>query len=198
LTGFAVGGRGEVNTTFENNWINDNILTYTKKISDHSFSILGGFTQQYYKAEGAFATSTGFVTDELTYNNLELGSAFLRPSSQSNTSALQSFISRATYNYKDKYLFTATARADGSSKFGADHKWGYFPSGSVKWRISEEGFLRNSKSVNELALRASYGITGSEALASYQSLATLNNSLNYIFGNNVYVGVALAGFRIQI
>ena len=116
LTGLAVGGRGEVNTSFENNWINDNVLTYTKKIKSHSFSILGGFTQQYYRSEGAFATSTGFVTDELTYNNLELGSAFLRPSSQNNTAALQSVISRATYNYKNKYFLTATARADGSSR----------------------------------------------------------------------------------
>ncbi|MGV3541232.1 MAG: SusC/RagA family TonB-linked outer membrane protein [Rufibacter sp.] len=188
-TGAQFGGQARINSALETNWLTDFLLTYSRTINNHSFSVMGGVSQQSFASQSLEASSQGFVTDELLYNNLELGSEFLRPTSGQGSEALKSYMTRVTYNYKDKYLFTGTGRADGSSKFGADHKWAYFPSGSVKWRVSEEAFMKDIALLNDLSLRASYGITGSQALPSYQSLATLNNNLNGIFGDIVYVGV---------
>src|SRR5690606_5518087 len=93
------------------------------------------------------------------------------------------------YNYSDKYLFTGTARADGSSKFGADNKWAYFPSASVKWRMSEERFMKGLTFLDDLSIRTSYGLTGSEGIAAYLSLAAMNGTRSYILGDAARVGV---------
>lgn len=93
---------------------------------------------------------------------------------------LISFTGRFTYAYKDRYLMTATARYDGSSRFGTNNKWGFFPSVGLGWRISEETFLANNKVITNLKLRGSYGITGNQEIGNYKSLAQLKSKITFI------------------
>jgi TonB-linked SusC/RagA family outer membrane protein len=167
-----------VGTKTVNTWLNENTLTYTKRLGKHNITALAGFTQQGYKNESAIASAQGFVSDLLSYNNLSSGSAEW---------ALRSFLGRINYSYLQKYYFTVTARADGSSRFGDNKKWGYFPSAAFAWSIGKEQFLLGSKVISNLKLRLSAGITGNQEIGQYQSLATLTNN-GYLFGNALSVG----------
>jgi TonB-linked SusC/RagA family outer membrane protein len=119
--------------------------------------------------------------DYYSFNNLSAGATPLAPSSSTGAYQMESYFGRLNYNFKDKYLFTATGRADGSSRFGANNKFAYFPSAAVAWRISNEDFLLNSKVISNMKLRGSYGLTGNSEIGSYKSQATLSTN-SYIFG----------------
>lgn len=169
-------------------WLNENTLTYVKQFgSRHSLNVVAGFTQQAFRSESVTASSEGFVTDLLTYNDLGSGAIFRQPGSGSTEWGLNSFLGRINYTLDDKYLFTVTGRADGSSRFGANNKWGYFPSAAFGWIISREKFIRLPEAVDQLKLRLSAGITGNQEIGQYQSLSTLGNSY-YFFGDNTVVG----------
>ncbi|RPE05901.1 TonB-dependent receptor [Chitinophaga lutea] len=169
-------------------WLNENTLNYVKQIGKrHSLNILAGFTQQAFRSESVTASSEGFVTDLLRYNDLGSGSVFRQPGSGSAEWALQSFLGRINYTLDDKYLFTVTGRADGSSRFGKNNKWGYFPSAAFGWIISKEKFIRLPDAVDNLKFRISAGLTGNQEIGQYQSLSTLANN-NYFFGGNTVVG----------
>lgn len=169
-------------------WINENTVTFSRTFAQkHALNVLAGFTQQSTRDEGFGAESRSFATDALTFNSLETGSDFRRPNSTSVVYTLLSYIGRINYVLSDKYLFTFTARADGSSRFAKNNKWGYFPSGAVAWRLSEEPFLKSVDFVNDLKLRASYGITGNQEIGSYNSIAALG-TFPYVFGTTVVTG----------
>ena len=104
-------------------------------------------------------------------------------------SALLSYLGRATYNVKDRYLLTLTGRADGSSRFGENNKWGFFPSAAVAWRLIDESFMKNQNLFSDMKLRLSYGVTGNQEIGLYQSLATLSGN-NYAFGGTNVIGYA--------
>ena len=127
------------------------------------------------KGHGKTTTAMQFIVDQLGFNNIS-GAQQLQESSWANERALLSYMGRVNYSFAERYLMTFTYRADASSVFGEDNKWGYFPSGSVAWRISEENFLANAPRVTELKIRASYGLTGNQAIGPYQSLARLYSS----------------------
>jgi TonB-linked SusC/RagA family outer membrane protein len=177
--------RGSLNSY---SWLNENTLTYAKTINKHSFDILAGFTQQEYKSESFSAGAQNFILDDLTFNSLKSGSTLVRPSSDASAWVLHSYIGRINYNYNSRYYFTASLRADGSSRFGAGNKWGYFPSAAASWKISNESFFAPlSKTISDLKLRASYGKTGNLEIGEYQSLATLA-SYTYVIGGNIITG----------
>ncbi len=163
---------------------------YQKKINGgHNITALAGYSWEENSYELQGAQNRQFSTDLLGYDNLQAGENILSGDtySQRNMSRLISFFGRATYNYNEKYVLAATIRRDGSSKFGANNKWGIFPSGSVAWNISKESFLSDIRTINDLKLRVGYGITGNQdGLDPYRSLSLYGRSGEYYNDGNWY------------
>lgn len=173
--------------------VNENTLTYSKKIgTDHEFTALAGVTAQINTSQSVYASSTGFLTNMLENYSLQSGSYVGTPESGYSKYTLLSYLGRVNYSFKGKYLLTASIRADGSSRFGAENKWGYFPSAAFAWRVSDEDFLMNNPTLSNLKLRASWGQTGSTAVKPYQSLAALT-SVRTVFDDNIFIGYAPGG-----
>jgi TonB-linked SusC/RagA family outer membrane protein len=169
---------------------NTNMITYEKQISDHHIKVTALMEQQYEQFNGNTSGSIGFLTNALTYNNLALGNHPQTPGSAETKRSLLSYMGRVNYGYKDLYLVTLTGRADGSSVFGANNKWGYFPSVAVGWNLGNESFMRSMKELSGLKLRGSYGIVGNQAILPYNSLALLNSAIPYpINGASLTTGV---------
>lgn len=164
----------------------DNTLAYTENINnEHNFNFLLGSSMQKEVSKDATAEGRNFATD----NVRTINTAQERYSSEDQREwSLLSYFGRASYNYQGKYLLTTTLRADGSSKFGSNTKWGLFPSVSVGWRMSEENFFQNDF-VNDLKLRASYGITGNNDIPYYGSIALLSTNGKYPIGDVVQSGL---------
>ena len=129
------------------------------------------------------------MSDDTRTANIAAGANPGIPQSYESAWVLSSWLGRINYILDDKYLITATARADGSSKFGSGNKWGFFPSAAIGWRLSEEEFIKNTGLFTDLKLRASYGITGNQEIGEFLSLASLG-VVNYNFNNSVVVGQA--------
>ena len=166
------------------NWLNENTLTWSKNIDQHSLNVLGGFTMQQNNTERVMASSRDYVSDQLLYNSLQAGSTYNRPESAATQWSLLSYLARVNYSFMDRYLLSVNGRIDGSSRFGANNKYGFFPSASAGWRISEESFMMSVRDVvSNLKLRASYGFTGNTEIGVYESLATLGTN-SWTFGAN--------------
>lgn len=166
----TVGGKllyGHLNSF---TWLNENTLTFQKAFGNHHLTLLGGFTQQSQKVEQSALQGTGFPQ---TGNVQDISDAAFvsRPilSFPITVSTLQSVIGRLNYDYDGKYLVTATLRADGSSRFPNNQRFGYFPSASVGWNLAREKFLLDNPSINALKLRVSYGLTGDQEIPDYQN-----------------------------
>jgi TonB-dependent starch-binding outer membrane protein SusC len=173
---------------YTTNWLNENTLSWNKKIaSDHQVSLLGGITFQQNHYEGFAGSSQNYVNDILTYNSLQAGAIYNQPSSSNTEWSLLSYLGRANYNLKERYLVSVSARVDGSSRFGKNNKYAFFPSGSVAWRLIEEDFIKNTGIFSNLKLRASYGITGNQEIGLYNSLPTLT-STTYTLGRALVTG----------
>lgn len=183
-------GKAYVGSKFASTWLNENTLSYSKTFREkHSLNVVVGYTQQAFETESAIAGSQAFITDQLSYNDLASGSVYTQPESGSTAWALNSYLGRINYSIDQKYIFTVSGRADGSSRFGKDKKWGYFPSAAFAWNISKENFLSSYKTISNLKLRLSAGITGNQEIGQYLSLATLGSN-TYFFGGQTYVGFA--------
>ncbi|MDR0265794.1 MAG: TonB-dependent receptor [Sphingobacterium sp.] len=188
--GAGTKGKASLGNFDGTSWLNENTLNYTGSIGQHNFNALLGFTQQESKNDIFNAGAENFVTDELLFNSLQSGSTIVRPSSDSYSWVLHSYLARINYNYANKYYVSASLRRDGSSRFGADNKWGNFPSVALSWRVANESFFKEIfPAVNDFKIRTSFGTTGNQEIGQYQSLSTLY-SLNYLFGNNVVAGFA--------
>ena len=141
--------------------------------------------------------ASGFATDATGPYDLGGGSIVPQVSSKFAEFHIVSFIGRINYNYDDRYLLTVTGRRDGSSKFAAGNKWATFSSVAGAWRINNESFMKNSNTrINNLKLRAGYGVVGNQELPSYQSLALLQ-STNYNFGNGTVVN-GFSPYRVAV
>lgn len=168
------GGVASVGSLSTINWLNENTLNYSKKFgSHHTFDFLVGFTQQKSTTEGHVSNASNFVNDSFTFNNLGSGALLVAPGSSYSAWALKSWLGRVNYNLADKYLFTLTVRADGSSRFGANNKWGTFPSAAVAWNVHHESFLEDVRQISNLKIRFSVGQTGNQEIPAYQSLGRL-------------------------
>ncbi|MBP9031417.1 MAG: TonB-dependent receptor [Dysgonomonadaceae bacterium] len=159
---------------------NTNQLTYTNKWGDHRLTatVVAEYMQNTYNQ--LYIGVDDLLTESVGYWNLGLGSVNGFGNSYSK-STLASYLGRAMYQLKDKYLFTATLRRDGSSKFQGDNKWGFFPSFALAWLASEESFINKLNIFDYLKVRASYGITGNQAIGAYSTLGLLSRS-NYSWG----------------
>ncbi len=148
-------------TTFES------VIEWKKQLSHHNINIIGGYSYQDFIYEGFEASNTNFVTDEVKYNYLGLGTYLTEGSatmdSDKKQSRLIAFFARGAYNFRGRYFISASVRREGSSKFGANNKWGTFPAVSAAWDISNEDFM-SAFDIQMLKLRAGYGVTGNEGL----------------------------------
>ena len=170
----GAGGSGFINASQVRDLTNENTVTYRRPdLGPGNLEVLGGFSVQTFHNEAVTANGANFPTDETSIYNLGTGSQLIPPGSGVTESAILSYLGRTTYNVHDKYLFTFTARRDGSSVFGANHKWALFPSGAFAWRISDEGFMQHQSLLDDLKLRVSYGQVGNQAVGPYQSLSSL-------------------------
>lgn len=175
-------GQTNINVSKSFYWQNENYFNYSKISGNHSFSGLLGLSWSRYRYENLNASNNNYFDDFYKWHNMAVGTAPRpNPTSSDGMNSLNSYFARVNYGYKGKYLFTATGRMDGSSKFGANSKYGFFPSGSVAWRISEEDFAKSINSLSNLKLRFSVGQTGNQEIGSYVTqtfLATTNVVLN--------------------
>lgn len=172
-TGFA--SRGTVRTQ-------DDLLEvtaqYRKTIEGHSFSVMAGYGWQKNHHQFYWMQNYDFPADETTYNNMGTGAALKAGDAEEYSYAqedvLVSFFGRINYSYKDRYVIAASLRHEGSSKFGANHKWGNFPSVSVAWNVANEPFMEDADFLTALKLRAGYGVTGTIPTDPYMSLSRVN------------------------
>ncbi|NII27360.1 TonB-dependent receptor [Pseudoflavitalea sp. X16] len=187
------GVNGSINNNVLSSWLNENTLTWNKRINkDHILNVVGGFTLQKTKTLIDGFSANRVPNESLGISGLDEGTPQVNFSSESEA-AQASFLGRINYNLKSKYLFTVSFRADGSSKFALGNKWGYFPSGGIAWRLSEEKFMKNLPFISDAKLRASYGVTGNNRVADFAYLSVLrqtgftngsgNTTPGYYFGN---------------
>lgn len=184
-------GRARQSSMKNINFTNANTLTYQTTIKNiHRFTVLGGYTYQKNTNEVLDASSFGFPSDIFEYYNLGLGSSVQTPGSSQTEWTLISYLGRVNYSLYDKYLLTVSARADGSSKFGKNSKYGIFPAASFAWQLAEENFIKDLNVFSQLKFRASYGKTGNESIGVYRSLSLLGTSFgtrsSYIYGTTRY------------
>ena len=146
------------------NWLFEQTMSYNKEIHGHSLSALVGWTMQYQRDESTYAFANGFITNSVPTLN---AGTVTRGNSHASEWALLSGLARIQYNYKGKYMLTGAIRADGASRFGKQNRWGWFPSVSAGWRLTEEQFMKSLTFIDDLKLRASYGLTGNFRIPNY-------------------------------
>ena len=172
-----------------NNWLVENILSYQFTKEKHDIQAIAGFTAQQEEFSSMEITASGYSNNQITTLN---AGQITGGSSSKEKWSLQSFLARIQYSFKDKFYFSAAIRADGSSRFARNNKWGYFPSLSVGYNISEEMFMQAIPILSYLKLRVSYGLTGNFQIGNYSSVGLLGYS-DYIFGGStVAPGIAPA------
>ncbi|MDG5800983.1 TonB-dependent receptor [Marinilabiliaceae bacterium ANBcel2] len=181
----APNGRAQIQNSNRLYWQQETFLNYNVVEGVHRFSGVLGLSWQERKYRSNSMTSEGFADDFFHYNNIGAASDPDAPSSYAESWAMNSYFLRSSYTYDERYLFTLTGRIDGSSRFGDDNKYAFFPSAGLGWLVSNEGFWDNSYAFNLLKLRASYGITGNTEIGTYQSLATVGSGTVLLNGNRV-------------
>ncbi len=181
--GVGTGGTANVGSINTNSWLNENTLSYSKIVNQkHNINAVIGFTAQTSKTKGLGVSSSIFSSDDLTYNGLQNALGTTLPNSSASAWQLASFLGRLNYSYNEKYLLTVSLRADGSSRFSKDHKWGYFPSAAIGWNLHEESFLKGINQISFLKLRLSAGSTGNQDIPSYTSISRIA-AFRYNFSN---------------
>ena len=189
------GHDGEASRSYskERQYVLEWLTNYTGTFGKHNVKGMAGYSYQYSQYEGLSNENKDFPNDGLTYNNMGTGEyakeeGKVLMGSYKNDCKLIAFFGRVSYDFDGKYMFTASLRHEGSSKFGADNKWGNFPAVSAGWRISQESFMKDIKWINDLKLRADYGVTGNQDFGSYNSLNTMTG-FGYYFYNGKYFQV---------
>ncbi len=179
------GGDAWIRNYYNSYWQSENYLTWNKQINaNQKMTALLGASWQQYNQQYAGAEAQNFLDNFFQWQNLGAGSVRAATESNSYKWAMNSYYARITYNINEKYLFTATGRYDGSSKFGANNKYAFFPSIGAAWRVSEEDFLKGNSLINNLKLRASYGASGNQEIGQYQSIARYQANNTVLNGAN--------------
>ncbi|MGE0078022.1 MAG: SusC/RagA family TonB-linked outer membrane protein [Bacteroidales bacterium] len=178
-------GQAGIANWLDNYIVSETYLTFDKKINeDHSVTAMVGNSYEYYMTRSSGLTAYNFVNESLGNENMGAGDPEMNELSNSlSKSKLVSFMSRVNYAFKNRYLATLTMRADGSTKFGANNKWAYFPSGAISWKAHEENFIKDLNIFDELKFRASYGISGNQGIAAYQTLSKYGTEEYYYNGS---------------
>ncbi|UZR98356.1 SusC/RagA family TonB-linked outer membrane protein [Chondrinema litorale] len=185
-------GRAWASNNKDSFWSFENYLTYNKTFSDiHSFTGMVGISWQESNYFGISNEARTFATDHFLYNNIGAGSNNLGVGSGASREALNSYFGRFNYSLMNKYLLTVTGRMDGSSKFGDNNKYAFFPSTALAWRVSEEPFLQNSDLISNLKVRTSYGLTGNSEIPPYSSLSLLGSGYAAVLNEQRVGGTGL-------
>jgi TonB-linked SusC/RagA family outer membrane protein len=190
----ASKGEASVGTVQGLTWLNENTLTYNKQWKEkHAITALAGFTTQKFHNESFFAYAFDFPDNRTGYHSIAAGLNPQKPFNGESQWTLVSYLGRINYSLLDRYLFTATGRVDGSSKFAEGKKYGFFPSGAFAWKVINEDFMREVKFISDLKLRVSYGVIGNQAIPPYQSLALVGPYGEGVFnsstGAEVFTGL---------
>jgi TonB-dependent starch-binding outer membrane protein SusC len=174
-------------------WQFENTLTYTKSIDDHNFSALVGMTASKFNFEdlSGFNAKVPITDPDHVYLNMAIDTAWTARGGAAHSALLSNF-ARITYDFKNKYSLTGIVRRDGSSKFGANKRFGIFPSVGVSWLLSDESFFPATEAINFLKLRSSWGINGNQEIGNYQFLSVMDKSRGYIFGGGRMTGASPA------
>lgn len=187
-TGRNNGGKATAGTSFSNDYLFENIFNYVKDFNkNHHFDATFMQSVNVIDWKNLGINGTGFANDDLDYNAIGSANEYGIPTWELSDRKLLSFLGRVRYNLFEKYLFTFALRVDGSSVFGKNNKYGYFPSGAFAWRVNEESFLKNAKWLSNLKLRLSYGAVGNQGVTPYKSLGLTDRYLTE-FGSNTAIG----------
>jgi TonB-linked SusC/RagA family outer membrane protein len=186
------GGLAQIDNAFEFDILQENTISYTKQLNENNrINLLGGFTWQKGLRETTFTQTQGISIDAINYDNLSIGDplTYRVGSTLADSRQLVSWLGRANYSLKDKYLFTAVARVDGASVYaGSNNAYAFFPSGAFAWRIIDEPFMQNQNLFSNLKFRTSFGTAGKESISPYSTLAVLNNSV-LVFNDAQAIGI---------
>jgi len=180
------GANGGVTQNISTRLNYNNVLTYSKTLNNHKFDVTAGQEYIYNYAEGITASASAFPDVNLGWDKLQLGTIAGIPTTFAEDDKLLSFFGKANYSFKNRYLVSASIRADGSSKFGTENRWGYFPSVSLAWRVIEEDFMRQLPVFSDLKFRFSYGEAGNNRIANYAALGIFNSG-SYPLNNQVNI-----------
>jgi TonB-linked SusC/RagA family outer membrane protein len=185
-----LGTAGKANRK-ETFWSWENYLTYNKSIGIHAINALAGISWQETNFTSTNASVRNFATDFFNFNNLGAGATLPGVSSGASRFAFNSYFGRLNYTLNDKYLLTVTGRVDGSSKFGENHKYAFFPSAALAWKVSDEDFLKTNTVISNLKLRTSYGLTGNSEIPAYSSLSLLSSTYATIYNDTRVSGTGI-------
>jgi iron complex outermembrane receptor protein len=189
---FGQNGQASRSSYTNTSTLFENYLTWDKHFGGHGINAVIGYSwQDFINGDGFTVTTANFPVDNISYNNLALSNPYglsgytvnFGADGVYNQTRLISDFGRLTYNYKEKYLLQGSIRRDGSSVFGADHQWGYFPSVGAGWRISQEGFMQSQQLFNELKLRGSYGVTGNSTGFNAYTAQSISGSIGTYYYN---------------
>lgn len=169
-------------------WISENMLKYKKTINDHKFDVLGGYIASKRNNSSFSAETRSFANESV--KTIAGGSIINYTNSHESERSNQAFIGRVNYAYNNKYLVTANFRADGSSVFGSNKQWGYFPSFSLGWRLSEESFIKENSFFDDIKFRLGWGQVGNDRIAPYAWYGTVGPGYNYVIGGSIVPGIA--------
>jgi iron complex outermembrane receptor protein len=189
------GGKAIVQNSIYSNKLIETYLQYHKTFDEkHVVNLVGGYSWQEFDNRFTSITGEGFVTDNLREDNIA-GAKTQTAMNNHEVNRLVSFYGRANYTFNDKYLFTATVRQDGSSRFGENNRWGTFPSAAFAWKLKQESFMKDVDVVNDLKLRVSYGITGNQEINNfrYSQVYNVDSKQGTYFGGVFYPGYSVSG-----
>jgi TonB-linked SusC/RagA family outer membrane protein len=172
-------------------WLSENTITYSKQIKKHKFDLLGGYTAQKFHSTFTNVSGSNYTDDRV--QTIDAALVKNNPYSDIQEWSLLSYLTRLDYNYDGKYFLQASLRRDGSSRFGANNKYGNFPAASVGWVASDESFLKDNKYISFLKIRTSYGIIGNFNIGNYTQYATVSAGQNVPFNNTTNSGSAVVG-----
>lgn len=178
VQGARYNGLGFETYSNVSNIVSNNLLKYNKKINNHKFEALVGYTFEKYQYRSSFIRGQDFADDDLEY--ISSASTIVSASANASDAGIRSYLGRVNYNFDDKYIVTVSGRFDTSTKFGENNRTGFFPAASVAWRISEENFLKEQKTISDLKVRVSYGLTGNDDISPFL--------FSELYGNTSYGG----------
>ena len=189
VAGKSGNGIANIAQIDDSDYLLDITTNYGTTINDHSFKVLAGYSFQHFNSSSLNGGNKDFITDGFGFNNIGAGADRPTIGSSASKSSIASYFARANYNYKEKYLLELTVRADGTSNFSPENRWGYFPAISGAWLISEENFMKSSENwLSSLKLRSSYGQTGNSSVGyRIQDFYSVGN--NAVIGGNLATGV---------
>ncbi|MDD3968997.1 MAG: TonB-dependent receptor [Proteiniphilum sp.] len=189
--GEASEGIATVGQTDGYTWVWENTLSYSQIFAEkHSVDAVAGITTQKFESTPVFVSRAGIEDGRLGYHSIQEGTKIQLANTAYSSWQMLSYLARLNYGFDSRYLLTFTGRVDGSSKFGANNKFGFFPSTAMAWRVSEEGFMQEQHAIDNLKLRLSYGLVGNEGISPYSSMGLLQGTEAYIGDSQIIKGQA--------